>query len=168
MNPIYQEKEVGKGVVLDVNSLYPSVMRNHKNLLPYGEPVFFKGKYQEDKIYPIYVQSITCSFKIKKDHIPTIQLKDKHYKWSFLPNEYIESSNGEIINLVLTNIDLKLFFEQYDVYDLEYINGYKFKGFTGIFDDYIDYWIKIKNEATLSGNKGMRTLAKLMLNSLYR
>ena len=68
--------------------------------------------------------------KIKKDHIPTIQLKDKHYKWSFLPNEYIESSNGEIINLVLTNIDLKLFFEQYDVYDLEYINGYKFKAFT--------------------------------------
>ena len=41
------------------------------------------------------------------------------------------------------------------------------KHLLGIFDDYIDYWIKIKNESTLSGNKGMRTLAKLMLNSLY-
>lgn len=25
LNPIYKEKDVGKGVVLDVNSLYPSV-----------------------------------------------------------------------------------------------------------------------------------------------
>ena len=32
---------------------------------------------------------------------------------------------------------------------------------------YIDKWIKVKNEATITGNKGMRSLAKLMLNSLY-
>lgn len=37
----------------------------------------------------------------------------------------------------------------------------------GIFKDYIDKWIKRKNEATLTGNKGQRTLAKLMLNALY-
>ena len=130
LNPIYKEKEVGEGVVLDVNSLYPSVMRDHNNLLPYGEPIFFEGKYQEDKIYPIYVQSITCSFKVKENMIPSIQLKDKHYKWSFLPNEYVESSKGEIINLVLTNVDLKLFLEHYDVFDLKYLSGYKFKAFT--------------------------------------
>lgn len=40
-------------------------------------------------------------------------------------------------------------------------------GIKGIFKDYIDKWITRKNEATLSGNKGQRTLAKLMLNSLY-
>ena len=167
LNPIYKEKEVGEGVVLDVNSLYPSVMRDHKNLLPYGEPKHYVGKYQEDKVYPLYIQSITCSFEIKKDHIPTIQLKDKHYMWSFLPNEYVESSNNEIINLVLTNVDLDLFFEHYNVYDLQFIEGYKFKGFTGIFDEYIDKWIKVKIDSTKSGNKGMRTLAKLMLNALY-
>lgn len=155
------------GVVLDVNSLYPSVMRSHDNLLPYGEPVYYTGKYQDDKVYPLYIQSITCSFEIKENYIPTIQLKDKHYMWSWLPNEYVESSNNEIINLVLTNVDLQLFLEHYNVYDLEYVEGFKFKGMTGIFDDYIDKWIKIKNESTISGNRGMRTLAKLMLNALY-
>ena len=166
LNPEYKEKLVGKGLVLDVNSLYPSIMRS-KRLLPFGEGKFFEGKYVPDRVYPLYIQSFTCSFKIKKNKIPTIQLKDKHYKWYFMPNEYIESSKGEIVNLCLTNIDLKLFFEQYEVYDLEYICGWKFKGITGIFTKYIDKWIKRKNDATISGNKGQRTLAKLMLNSLY-
>ena len=115
MNKIYKEKEVGSGIVLDVNSLYPSIM--YEKILPFGEGVFFEGKYKEDKKYPLYIQSITCSFELKKDKIPTIQLKAKDYKWEFLPNEYVESSHNKIINLVLTNIDLKLFFEQYDVYD---------------------------------------------------
>ena len=42
LNPIYKEKTVGKGVVLDVNSLYPSVM--YEKDLPYGEPVYFSRK----------------------------------------------------------------------------------------------------------------------------
>lgn len=166
LNPEYKEKLVGKGLVLDVNSLYPSIMRS-KRLLPFGEGKFFEGKYVPDRVYPLYIQSFTCSFKIKKNKIPTIQLKDKHYKWYFMPNEYIESSKGEIVNLCLTNIDLKLFFEHYDVYDIEWLNGWKFKGISGLFDEYIDKWIQVKNESTRSGNKGMRTLAKLMLNSLY-
>ena len=37
----------------------------------------------------------------------------------------------------------------------------------GLFTSYIDKWIKIKIESQKQGNKGMRTLAKLMLNSLY-
>ena len=167
LNPYYKEKEVGTGVVLDVNSLYPSIMRSHDNLLPYGEPKFYDGKYQEDLMYPLYIQSITCSFEIKKDMIPTIQLKDKHYRFEWLPNEYVESSKNQIVNLVLTNVDLEMFLKHYEVSELKYLGGYKFKAFVGIFDNYIDYWIKIKNESTLSGNKGMRTLAKLMLNSLY-
>ena len=162
LNPLYKEKEVGKGVVLDVNSLYPSVM--YEKLLPFGEPVFYDGKYEEDKIYPLYIQMITCSFKIKKNKIPTIQIKKS---MSFMPNEYLESSGNEIVCLVLTNVDLKLFFEQYEVYNLNFECGWKFKGISGIFTEYIDKWIKVKNEATLSGNKGLRTLAKLMLNALY-
>lgn len=163
LNPIYKEKDVGEGEVLDVNSLYPSVM--YEKLLPFGEPIFFNGKYKEDKVYSLYIQMISCSFKLKKNKIPTIQIKNN--KAFFRANEYLESSDNEIVILTLTNIDLKLFFEQYEVYDLEYICGWKFKGITGIFTKYIDKWIKRKNDATISGNKGQRTLAKLMLNSLY-
>ena len=163
LNPIYKEKDVLEGEVLDVNSLYPSVM--YEKLLPFGEPIYFSGKYIEDKVYSLYIQMISCSFKLKKDKIPTIQIKNN--KAFFRANEYLESSENEIVVLTLTNIDLKLFFEQYEVYDLEYICGWKFKGIQGIFTKYIDKWIKRKNDATISGNKGQRTLAKLMLNSLY-
>ena len=161
LNPIYKEKDVGSGVVLDVNSLYPSVM--YDKPMPFGEPFFYEGKYEEDKVYNLYIQMITCSFEIKENKIPTIQIKRSH----FIENEYLTSSNNEIVCLVLTNIDLKLFLEQYNVYDLEYICGWKFRSLTGVFTKYIDKWITRKIEATKSGNKGMRTLAKLMLNSLY-
>jgi len=165
LNPEYEGKEVGAGVVLDVNSLYPSVM--YEKLLPYGEGILFEGEYKQDNYYPLYIQSFTCSFELKEGKIPTVQLKDKHYKWEYLPNEYVTTSNGNIINLIMTNIDMKLFFENYNVYDLKFINGWKFKAMKGLFRKYIDKWIKVKNEATISGNKGMRTLAKLMLNALY-
>ena len=108
---------------------------------------------------------ITCSFELKKNKIPTIQIKNN--KSFFRSNKYLESSDGEIICLVLTNIDLKLFLEQYNVYDLEYVSGWKFKSMKGLFTKYIDKWIARKNEGTITGNKGIRTSAKLMLNSLY-
>lgn len=107
---------------------------------------------------------ITCTFEIKKDKLPTIQIKNTRI---FKGNEYLENSGNEPVCLVLTNIDLKLFFEQYNVYELEYICGWKFKCMNGIFSKYIDKWIERKNRATIEGNKGQRTLAKLMLNSLY-
>ena len=161
LNPIYESVDVGEGEVLDVNSLYPSVMYNA--LLPFGEPVFYEGNYSYDKNYPLYIQRITCSFELKKDKIPTIQIKHRQ----FLDNEYLTSSNGDIVALTLTNVDLKLFLEQYDVEDLQYVCGWKFKALHGLFKNYIDKWIEIKNESTKSGNKGMRQVAKIMLNSLY-
>ena len=161
LNPIYENEDVLEGEVLDVNSLYPSVM--YDSLLPFGEPFFYEGKYKEDIIYPLYIQRITCSFKLKEGRIPTIQIKHRQ----FIDNEYLTSSNDEIVALTLTNIDLKLFLEQYDVEDLVYISGWKFKAMHGLFKEYIDKWIAIKNESTISGNKGMRQIAKIMLNSLY-
>ena len=115
--------------------------------LPFGEPIFFKGKYKEDKIYPLYIQMISCSFEIKENKIPNIQIKDN--KFYFKENEYLTSSNNEIVVLTLTNIDLKLFFEQYNVYDLEFIAGWKFRAISGLFTNYIDKWIEIKNKATI-------------------
>lgn len=135
----------------------------YKELLPFGEPFFFEGEYEEDRIYPLYIQRITCSFKLKEGKIPTIQIKHRQ----FIDNEYLTSSNDEIVALTLTNIDLKLFLEQYDVEDLKYHCGWKFKAMHGLFTAYIDKWIKVKNDATLSGNKGLRQVAKIMLNSLY-
>ena len=162
LNPKYKEIDIQDGIVLDVNSLYPSVM--YYQPLPYGEGIFFKGKYEPDKIYNLHVQMFTCQFELKPGYIPTIQLKNN---LAFVPTQYLESSDGEDVTLCLTNVDMELFFEHYDVFNIEWHSGWKFKSTVGLFKDYIDKWNKVKMESTLNGNKAMRTLAKLMLNALY-
>lgn len=162
VNPIYKNKDIYSGIVLDVNSLYPSVMRN--KLLPYGEGVHYEGRYRKQKGYPLFVQVLRCQFEIKPDHIPTIATKSGRV---FLPTEYLTSSAGEDVLLVLTSVDLTLFFEHYDTFNIEWVDGWKFKATTGLFTPYIDKWTKVKIESKLAKNAGMYTLAKLMLNALY-
>ena len=162
LNDAYKEKETKEGIVLDVNSLYPSVMKFEK--LPFGEPLYFDGQYEYDMLYPLYVQTFSCMFKIKKNKIPTIQIKNN---LSFLPNEYIKSSEGDIVTLTLTNIDIELFFEHYDVYEITYHSGWKFRAIKGLFTSYIDYWSEQKINAKKDKNDALYRISKLMLNSLY-
>ena len=162
LNEVYKEKETGSGIVLDVNSLYPSVMKYEK--LPFGEPLYFEGEYKEDKLYSLYIQTFSCSFELKEGKIPSIQIKNN---LSFVPNEYVKSSKGDIVTLTLTNVDLKLFFENYNVYDLTYHSGWKFKGIKGLFTQYIDYWSEKKINAKKEKNNVLYIISKLMLNSLY-
>ena len=162
LNPKFAGKTVGRGFVLDVNSLFPSVMK--KERLPWGTPVFFEGEYEPDPIYPLYTQMIQCQFELKPGKIPTIQIKSSDY---FMGNEYLTSSNGDSVVLVLNSVDLELFLEQYEVYNIEYLSGWKFRAQRGMFDAFIDKWTKIKIESAQAGNWGMYLIAKLMLNSLY-
>ena len=162
VNPIYAEKEIGKGMTLDVNSLYPS--RMVQEYLPYGKPEYFDGKYQDDPSMPLFIQAFVASFRLKKGKIPNIQIKNH---LSFIPNEYVESSHGQIIALSLCKPDFELFLENYDIDYIKYQNGWKFKSQKGIFDDYINHWMKEKIEASKEKNAAKRQIAKLMLNSLY-
>lgn len=162
LNDCYKEKETGEGVVLDVNSLYPSVMTGE--YLPFGEPIFFMGKYEEDVLYKLYIQTLTCSFELKEGKIPTIQIKNN---LAFVPNEYVKSSEGDLVTLTLTNVDLKLFFENYNVKDITYHSGWKFKALKGLFTNYISYWTEKKINAKKEGNSVLYLISKLMLNSLY-
>lgn len=161
-NKRFQGKDISAGIVLDVNSLYPSVMYYCK--LPHGEGVYFEGKYEKDDVYDLYVQMFSCQFDIKEGYIPTLQLKNN---LSFVPTEYVEHSGDETITLCLTSVDLEIFMEHYDVVNIEWKGGWKFRSAVGMFKEYIDKWNTIKMESTLNGNKAMRTLAKLMMNALY-
>ena len=162
LNPLYKNKDIGETLVLDVNSLYPWVM--HDCPLPYGDGIYFEGKYEPDKLYNLYVQMFTCQFELKEDHIPTIQLKNN---LSFVPTEYLTSSGDEEVTLCLTSVDLELFQEHYEIYNPVWHSGWKFKSSTELFKEYIDKWTAVKIESTRTGNKAMRSLAKLMLNALY-
>lgn len=159
LNPKYRGVRGLQGITFDVNSLYPSVM--YQKLLPYGYPKHFEGEYEPDENYPLYIVKLRCSFKVKKGHLPTLQLKN--HRSHFVETEYITTSKGAIVEFSLTSVDLKLFLDHYDVLNLEYINGYKFKGAHDLFKEYIDYWMHIKETETGS----IKQLAKLMLNSLY-
>ena len=156
-NKIYQAKDMGEGLVYDVNSMYPSVM--YDEYLPYGIPIFFEGEYEYDPEYPLYIQKIKADLSLKDDHIPTIQCKTNMY---FNATEYIEETNG-MLSMFVTNIDLDIIKEQYNILDIEYISGYKFKACKGLFCKYIDKYMEMKKNNI--GAK--RQLAKLMLNSLY-
>lgn len=163
VNDIWKERPASSGLTLDVNSLYPSCMCT-PYALPFSQPVFFEGKYAFDSVYPLYVQSFTCEFEIKPGKIPSVQIKNS---MSFIPNEYVKSSNGERVTLYLTNPDFELFVDQYNIKDIVYEGGWKFRSSVGLFDNYINYWTEQKIKAGKEGNKPLRQISKLMLNSLY-
>ena len=162
LEPEFENKVLGNGVVLDINSTHPYTMYSCE--LPYGTPLHFKGKYKQDEMYPLYVQMIRCQFELKDGYIPTVQIR---YGTDFNASEYLSSSNDLDVVLCLTNIDLEIFFEHYEVYNVEYFGGWKFKSAVGLFKEYVEKWSNIKIEAKKEENWGLYTIAKYMLNSLY-
>lgn len=160
LNDKYANRILGHGRVYDVNSLYPYVLYN--KMLPWGDPVRFEGKYIFDDKMPLYIQVIEVNFDLKDNFVPTIQIKNS---FRFMPNQYIKSTNGESVILCLTNIDLEILLNHYDVWEIHYLYGFKFRGKIGMFKDYIDKWSKIKIEN--NDNPVMRYIAKLYLNNLY-
>ena len=166
LKPKHRNRRGLQGKQYDVNSLYPWVM--YTKLLPYGYPVYFEGRPAPDERYPLYIIHLKCTFELKDGHLPTLQLKNNR---RFVETEYLTSSRvkmgrdweNEPIEMWLTNVDYELLVDHYDLDNLTFINGFKFKGAVGMFKEYIDYWMHIKETTT----GALRQLAKLMLNSLY-
>lgn len=158
VNPRYAGYIINKHIqVWDINSMYPHKMKCR--YLPVGEPIFFTGKPQPTK-YQCYICRILVSFEIKKGFLPTIQLKNS---FLFNPTDYIESSKGQEVEMILTNIDMKLLFKHYNVTSITYLDGYYFRKVTGIFAEHIDTNMKIKETST----GGRRYVAKLRMNTVY-
>ena len=160
--PEYKEEDIGEGFVIDINSLYPWTMR--ECLLPFDKPYVFTGRYEPREECPLYVQKLRCQFELKEGYIPTLQIKKDP---RFVSTHYLTTSDGEFVNLTLTNVDLELFLDHYNIYNEEWHGGWMFRGSTDLFKPYIDKWMKIKVESTINKNKAMRSLSKLMLNALY-
>ena len=141
----------------DINSMYPTMLNSKP--MPYGMPKYFTGKWvkQNNKLC---VQHLKASFNIKPKHLPCIQLKHTRI---FQDNEWVENCNYQM-DLYLTNIDMEVFFENYDVYDVEYIDGYEFNCITGLFTGYINKWYAIKQNTK---DNGERLFSKLFLNNIY-
>lgn len=170
VNPDKQCKLITtKGKILDVTSLYPSVMHSKYGVYyPVGKPQYGKGKCSGcDEMY--YYQRIRCEFKIKKGKLPFVRIKRSYL---YNSRECLTTSDiicggqrsRNIVELTMTQTELGLFLEHYDVVQLEYVDYMLFEGRCGMFDDYIDKYIEQKNNAP---NNVVRTGAKLRQNNLY-
>jgi hypothetical protein len=146
-----------KGLVLDVNSLYPSVMRNR--MIPWGVPIFKRGEVVPTEDRPLTIFSVTFVAKLKPNHIPCIQIKGTNM---FIGTEYLREIN-EPTTMMVSNVDWDLYNDHYDIEVIAYGGGWRFKAQEGMFNDYIDKWSEIK----ANSKGGLREIAKLHLNSLY-
>ena len=156
-DPRTAQKIQGAGIVLDVNSLYPYVMRT--KLLPTGNPIYHEGWGDTTDEFPLAVRHICFTAELKADHIPCIQIKGSSI---YNAVDYLKSVD-EPTWLWCTSVDWKLWNTQYDIEIIACDATYLMHGEYGLFDEYIDYWSEIKANSV----GGMRALAKLMLNSLY-
>lgn len=135
LNPKHFNVMQGAMISLDINSMYPAQML-HKPL-PYGEPYLEKGFAEDTKLYKllkqhsevVYIQHLTCSFTLRKNHVPTVAKKS--FKGFSIKDLYLSDSGFKICEMWLTNVDLKLLFENYKVWDITYIDCYIFKAISG-------------------------------------
>lgn len=178
VEPEYEGIDVYGGISVDYNSMYPSMLIS--KYYPIGAPRMFYGAYAAPGIrekahraeklseYPawddateLYVQRLRCSFCLKPDGVPMIQLRNCGF---YGAHEYVRDT-VEPVTITLTCIDLQLLFENYEVDVYEWLGGYAFRTMHGneLFGKYIEYWGSVKR----ASRGAMRTLAKLMLNNIY-
>lgn len=177
-----KEGEEGKiqkdGCVADVNSLYPSVMHSDSGCkYPQYNPHFWKGNFIPEKAkgkWKTYFIRFRCSFEVKENYLPFVQIKkDARYNGNEMlkssrpkyKGKYIRTTedSDSIVIMTMASTEYELFLKHYNVSNFEILDGVWFVSYTGIFDDYINTYRKIKQES--KGAK--RTLAKLFLNNLY-
>lgn len=188
-NPRYLNLEINNLKSYDINSMYPAAMLHAP--LPFGYPEKVKGNVIESDEYKrrlkigkpiIYIQKIRCAYDLKPNKIPSL------FKNRFYTNElHSTSSQNRILELTLTNFDLEMLFENYFVYQIEYVEGEIYScqqgynltdeefnnlsyeeivekdGKGSLFYDYIKFWRQVKENS--KGAK--RTNAKFMQNMLY-
>lgn len=154
-DPRFSGRLVGPGLVFDVNSIYPYVMRERP--MPSGRPIFHDGGPRAGD--ELFITNITFTARLKPNAIPCIQVKKS---MSFKPTEYQRVIDVPV-TLSCTNVDLEMWQKHYDMDILSYNGTFSFDCLHGAFNEYVDKWGNVKKASV----GGMRTIAKLFLNSLY-
>ena len=151
------------------------------NYYPVGLPKFWSGNEIPDQaLGRYYFIRIRCRFKLKKNMLPTVQIKGN---FLYRGTEYLETSDiydyesktykryyvkegvkhDSYITMTMTCTDYELFLKHYDILDMVIMDGCWFYKEIGLFDAYMKKWKQIKQTST----GARRELAKLYLNNLY-
>lgn len=158
INPKYKGLEVKDGIVYDVNSLYPYIMRYFD--LPYGLPDYYYGQLPSG----YWVGHFIINGHVKQNGISCLNdMKglNKHTTSGIINNDFQDDLDQ--FECWLTNFDYELVVNNYDIDSIAIFEVYGFKTTKGWFDKYIDHFYKVKKGA--KGSK--REISKLMLDSLY-
>lgn len=161
LNPVYEDVETGAGFFLDRNSMYPTILKEKP--MPMGAPLFFTGQYKPSPVFPLYIQKVSVSFTLKPGKVAFLRTKNHP---DYDRATYMETSKGELISFTLTSPEMELLFENYDIDDIVYHSGWKFKACQHVFDEYIDHWSHVKETAKAKKNAASYQVAKMYLNSL--
>lgn len=173
INKKYKGVEIREGVVLDVNSLFPWIMKTYP--MPIGIPVwhdklvFVKNKDGNSELYKYSIIKLTIGGDdkhpgalLKAGCLPTVSNMCQESKTtSMIFNEYQEKLVATTV--WMTGFDYELFQNNYDISDVHVEGCYVFKTKTGLFDNFIDHWYTIKREQ----HGAKRELSKLMLDNLH-
>ena len=169
-------------IVVDVNSLYPSVMSSQckSSYYPVGLPQWFAGEPTQSIIRKnAIIRRFKCRFTIKKGYLPFLHIRGSKFYDSneclttsdVNGDRYVKSRDGSIHDTLreytMTQPEYELFRKHYNITDYSPIDYLVFKKEKGIFDAYIDKYAQMKKDATKSGDKALRQIAKLYLNNLY-
>lgn len=140
------------GIVVDANSMYPSVM--YYDQLPYGEP----EPVDEMPSEGLWIGRMQLDIHIKPGHIPCLS-ETRHVLFGSAA-DYADHLEGEF---TLTSVDWELVTAQYDIVSYTFLDGFRFRSTNRLFRRHIDHWYEVKQNST----GGRRLQAKYMLNSLY-
>ena len=159
VNPLYAGLEFNDVISFDVNSLYPSVM--YDNPMPIGDGKIYKTieEGRRDNRHLFIVVAFVQYGKVREGmHAFIGNQSGFSYARKY---SYDDELSNKMLYLWLDEFNLfKL------VYDAEYtiIKVVGWKKANNVFKDYIDRWYRVKENAKTPAE---RSLAKLMLNSLY-
>jgi DNA polymerase type B, organellar and viral/Zinc-finger of C2H2 type len=170
-NAIKADPEKMKIVYVDFKSLYPSVMKTsvHGTHFPVGAPkkVYF-GRINnaelidnmEDKTGFLCIDGYYTEY-VTHPTLPTLgsgtEGTDLKLMFDLLPKKKEIYGWPEILEAIET--------DGFQVTKVHY--GYLFDKGYNLFEGYVDLLFEVKDEAEEQGNKGLRSLAKLLLNSLW-
>lgn len=174
-NPRYTGQTLnGDFVYIDNNGLYSassySEKAGFKHYFPIGKGTLYKNEMPDiwniEKYYTIRAR---IKAKLKKNvTIPFFRLGKQYNLGEPMSRRY--KQNDFITDFdetcYINSIDLRLLYKYYDISFIKYDYFWEYKTAIGIFDNYIDYWSEMKAQSKINGNLPLRSLSKLMLNSL--
>lgn len=178
VNPKYKGKVIRKkGKTADVNSLYPYEMHSSSgNFYPVGKGNHWIGKKEKTKRNTMDFIHFRCSFRVRRGKLPFVHIRNNpnypakkvletSWIWDRKNETWISDIDGSpiIVDMYMVDKEFRLFLEHYHVRNLEIVEGYTYYKEIGLFDDYINYFNKIK----MQSKGGKRQIAKLFLNNLY-